>query len=241
MTPRLSVRVMAHPKRERFIPPLLDRLGIGDDRVVWDRRDDRWDTGRRAMLACDSDATHHLVVQDDALMARDLIAGVERALAEIPAGTAMCLFMSRATRFWQVRSRPPRGRAWLVMHHIHWGQGIVMPTALIPTVVGWGDEHPEVENYDIRLGRWFDENRVPVYYPWPSWMDHLPVPSLIPGRPSGGRHARWWIGERASVLDEPLNRPAVTFDPVREQPATPRRLARAGTSPYQPKPRTRTR
>lgn len=228
MTPRLSVRVMAHRKRERFIPPLLDRLGVGEDRVVWDRHNDRWDTGRRAMLAHDPDATHQMVIQDDALVPRDLIAGVERALTEIPARTAMCLFMSRATRFWTVRPNPPRGRAWLTMNHIHWGQAIVMPAALIPTVVGWSDEHPEVENYDIRMGRWFNQNQAPVCYPWPSWVDHRESPSLVPGRPSKNRHARWWIGEQASVLDEPLNRPAVPFGPARGVRGA------AGASPYRP-------
>lgn len=233
---KLSVSVMAHRKRERFIPPLLDRLGIGDDRVVWDRRDDRWDTGRRSMLAHDPDATHHLVVQDDALVPHDLIAGVEQALTRIPDGSPMCLYLSRWTRFWNARPEPPQERAWLTMHHIHFGQAIVMPVPLISTVIGWGDRRPEIANYDIRLGRWFAENKVPVWYPWPSWVDHRESPSLVPGRPSRNRHARWWIGQDASVLDEPLQRPAVNFDPARGTPGR-----RTAVNPYRPQVRSRTR
>lgn len=59
----LSVAVMAHPARAAFVDELtglLDRPA----KVVWDERQDRWDTGRRAMLAYDPACTHHLVVLD---------------------------------------------------------------------------------------------------------------------------------------------------------------------------------
>ena len=81
--PVLSVAVMAHPKRADLIPALCDSIDA-DVPVVWDERNDRWDTGRRALLAFDPAATHHLVVQDDALVCRDLVAGLQRALPHVP-------------------------------------------------------------------------------------------------------------------------------------------------------------
>ena len=46
----LSAAIMAHPKRRAFVPELLDWLGDPTIPVIYDRKSDRWDTGRRSML-----------------------------------------------------------------------------------------------------------------------------------------------------------------------------------------------
>ena len=68
----LSVSMMAHPKRAAQVEGILAQLDRKDVEVVWDERENRWDTGRRSMLAYDPRCSHHAVIQDDVLVCRDL-------------------------------------------------------------------------------------------------------------------------------------------------------------------------
>jgi len=206
MSPSVSVAVMAHPRREAFIPSLLDALDRPAE-VVWDQRNDRWDTGRRSMLAYDPAATHHLVVQDDAIVCRDLVAGLEAALVHVPDRTPVCLYTGRLTPFAEqttevARRATDQGAAWLVMEGLHWGVGIVMPTELIDPMIRWGDTRGKhIANYDKRISRWLGEQRISTWYPWPSLVDHRDSPSMVPGRGSRGRHAHRFLGADQSALD----------------------------------------
>lgn len=236
MTAKLSVAVMAHKRRAEFIPELLDRLELGDDAVVWDRVNDRWDTGRRAMLHFDPAATHHLVVQDDAVVPRDLIPGVERALDHIPAGTndptPMCLYLGNTTphRYWVQKAAQlasEQQASWLRLE-LHWGVGIVMPTELIAPMVRWGDRNSQIANYDKRIGRWLRGEGIRTWYPWPSLVDHRDSPSLVAGRRSRGRCAHQFIGADASALDVDWSGPVIDGAalpagraPARRQPRPP--------------------
>jgi hypothetical protein len=208
LTIRVSLAVMAHPSRARFVDDLLSRL----DRpaiVVWDERQDRWDTGRRAQLAFEPNATHHLTIQDDAVPCRDLVAGVEKALAALPDSdrSPLCLYVGRVRPYRdainQLVAATRDDTAWLTMSQLHWGPGIVMPVKLIPDMVAWCDKRGRIPNYDRRISRWCQHQRLTVYYPWPSLVDHRGVaenPSLVPGR-SGDRRAHRFLGVDASALD----------------------------------------
>lgn len=197
---------MAHPARKAFIPPLLDKLDRPAE-VVWDAGDnDRWSTGRRAWLAADRTASHGLVVQDDAIIPRDLVAGIEKALEHVPAKSPLCLYAGRVRPFRQLVQhmvdQTSGDTSWLTMNELHWGVGIVLPTELIGPCIAWGDTRPEIPNYDRRIGRWLQHQGLTVYYPWPSLVDHRDSPSLVPGRGSSGRRAHRFIGADASALDQ---------------------------------------
>jgi hypothetical protein len=219
---------MAHPTREQFLPPLLDRLGLDENGVVWDQRNDRWDTGRRSMLAYDPQATHHLVVQDDAVVPDDLLEGVRRAADHVPADSPMCLYMGKTRKFWNALARTgtrmPPTPAWVTMPQIHWGVGIVMPTHLIDPMVAWGDLHREVANYDKRMSRWCESKGLTVWYPWPSLVDHRESPSLVAGRQSRGRRAQRFIGEQASALGQDWDRPVIHLPPFTADLRSQRRV-----------------
>lgn len=222
MTVRLSTQVMAHPARARYVAELVERLDRDDVGITWDERNDRWDTGRRSMLAYDPAATHHLVVQDDAVVPRRLIAGVERAIAAVPDSAALCLYAGNTARFWNaiVRERHdplPANTSWLVMNQLHWGVGVVMPTALITAMVSWCDQLTAVGNYDRRISRWCETRGVQVFYPWPSLVDHRQSPSLVAGRGARGRHARRFIGVAADATTQPLHGPTIDLSRARAQ------------------------
>lgn len=200
---RVSVAIMAHPRRAAFIPELeaaLDRPTT----VVWDDgSNSRWGTGRRALLAYDPDATHHLVLQDDAVIPRDLVAGLEAALAHAPQDVPVCLYVGKVRPYREMVTEyvnRARDTSWLVMDRINWGVAIVFPTRIIDDLVAHCDTQT-IPNYDTRMSKWFEAKHIPVWYPWPSLVDHRESPSLVPGRGHAGRVAHRFIGADASALD----------------------------------------
>lgn len=198
----LSIAIMAHPKREMYIPGLQARIGR-PARVTWDRMNDRWDTGRRSLLAYDATKTHHMVIQDDAVVCRDLPAGVESALAEVPPDALLGLYLGRTRAWkpvWMRAQRIQPGLRWVRMAELMWGVGVVVPTRLIDQVVAIGDELVDIPNYDSRISAACLRLRLPVYYPWPSLVSHRQTPSLVKGRGWRGRYAYRFIGEHASAL-----------------------------------------
>ena len=210
---RLSVAMMAHPARTASVTRMLAALD-GDVSVVWDERNNRWDTGRRAMSAYDPKATHHAVIQDDLYVCRDLCAGLQEALTHIPRDVPLCGYVGRVRPYRQlidaaVERTAGRNVSWLTMHVLAWGPLVVVPVAAIPEMLAYCDTLKRLENYDLRLSRfWGLERRSLVWYTWPSLVDHADGPSMVPGRAGVDRAkgarprvAHNFIGEDASALD----------------------------------------
>lgn len=179
--------------------------------VTWDEVNDRHDTGVRALEAFDPDCTHHLVLQDDAVVCRDLLAGVERALRYIPQDEPMCLYTGKVRPFAGVISKAVAeadGASWITMQGIYWGVGIVLPTAHIPDLAVWyrGDDGRRVTNYDRRVSTWYALREATVWYPWPCLVDHRDADSLVRGH-GRGRFAHSFVD--GSALDADWTGPVV--------------------------------
>lgn len=205
MLSEISVNVMAHPDRRHFVDELL--ADLGDVPVLWDRKGDRWDTGRRALLAhVSTGARWGLTIQDDAILCQDLVAGAERA-ARVAGERPISLYVGkvrprRRTVTSAVRQARRLGAPWVSMEGPHWGVGIVVPTAHIPELVAWADQAAN-PNYDLRIEAFYEQLKTDCWYTIPSLVDHRPVaenPSLIAGR-TGNRRAHWFIGSERSALD----------------------------------------
>jgi hypothetical protein len=212
--PRLSVAVMAHKSRERWVPDLVKALGA-DVHVVWDRFNDRHDTGVRALANFDPDATHHMVIQDDAIVAKDLVEGVKNALRYVPASNPVGLYVGRAKpRADEIRTLMARATDTKASFMVHkgpwWGVGIVVPTTSLRDLIDHYDSLSGVPNYDRRVSRYFESKGLYCYYTVPSLVDHRieDNPSLVPGRGSQGRFAHQFIGPR-SALDVDWSGPIV--------------------------------
>lgn len=204
---RLSATIMAHPKRERHIPYLQAKMG-GNIPVTWDTQNNRWDTGRRAMLAFDPEASHHLVVQDDALLCEDFMPGIRAALKYVPDNPVAFYAGAVRPRAVEVerRMRMARGerKNWFQMEGPWWGVAVAIPTKFIPEMVQHCDALKGIDNYDMRLSRFFGARRIKCYYTVPSLVNHRvgrEEPSLVPGRGNlSGRVALDFIGENVSAL-----------------------------------------
>lgn len=231
--PRLVVgcAIMAHPKRKHYVPAIERAMGRPTE-VAWDRIGDRWDTGRRALLACRKHpkATHWMVLQDDAVPCRDLPAGVELALTQVPEHALLGLYAGR-TRAWQEvwrkTERAHTNLRWVRMAELMWGVGVVVPTSLVEAVVGIGDSLAHIPNYDSRISAACMRLGIPVYYPWPSLVSHRASPSLVEGRGWRGRYAYKFIGSSTSALSLRWKGAVADVEPPRKSIGRSRALARA--------------
>ena len=236
---RLSVAIMAHPTRRRFVGELADRLP--EAVVVWDRENDRWETGSRSLLSFDSAADAHLVIQDDSLPCRDLVAGAMAAFKATDGERPIALYTGRVRPHREtvtpaVKRALRIGSPWLEMPGPWWGPGLVIPSAHIPELVEWGDRHPKIRNYDRRIEAFYQEQGIDCWYTVPSLVEHRPVeenPSLVKGR-TGNRQAHSFIGER-SPLNIDWTLPPVRLDSAavfRHRHAGRTRTVQAGSAQY---------
>jgi hypothetical protein len=184
---------MAHPDRLAMANQLVEDLDLGGEHVAWDLGDGEWDTAWRAWAAHDCDAEWLVVLQDDAVPCPSLVAGLELALNHVPAECAVSLYVGT------LRPEPHLVRravaaaddveaAWIVMSDLHWGVGVALPAAAVGPAMAWCDSW--TGEYDRRLSTWLrDVAGWPVWYTWPSLVDHADGPSLIPSH-RGGRGPR---------------------------------------------------
>jgi hypothetical protein len=200
----VSVAVMAHPRRAHLVADLCRRLDYPAP-VIFDERDDRWDTGSRALLAYDPSATHHVVVQDDAVVCRDLTAGVAELVAHVPAGRPIGLYFGRgrpgeAQHAALYRRAVRAGHRWIAMTRgPMWGVALVVPTDQCRPLVEHGNRNRSI-SYDGRVASWYRKHGIECWYPIPSLVDHRndpEVPSLIGGQK--GRAAHEHLGDRSPL------------------------------------------
>ena len=231
---RVDVKIMAHPVRRPYVEELLDQLDR-DVEVVWDSqprpsRDprQRWRVARRAWLSMDQEADWGLVLQDDAVVCQDLVAGVEKALDHI--GTeGLASFYTGTGRPDQenvqraLATAAEGGHSWLSTRSLNWGVAICAPIPTIRDMVRWSS-HPG-------RGAWKTDYRVGVYYrdvahyrTWytaPSLVEHRGVPSLVGHDTGPVRRAHNFIGTNVSALTVDWARTPRDFTPY--LPVEPRR------------------
>jgi hypothetical protein len=216
---KVSHAIMAHPARQQFVEQ-LQATQLADVPVVWDRANDRWDTGRRSMLAYDPTADWHVVVQDDAVLCRDYLDGVAAALAHVHEPMPVAFYTGRVRPSAQFVTRMVMtahvlGRAWLQFPGPWWGVSVAIPVECIELMVAWGDANPRIPNYDKRMAAYFESRGVPCRYSLPSLVDHRvgsENPSLIPGRGNApSRTAHSFIGVTRSPLEVDWDTPPCTL------------------------------
>lgn len=205
MTATVSTVIMAHPKRERWVPYLLGQLD-GPAEVIWDQVNDRHETGLRCLRHPTGGASHRLIVQDDVKVCRDLIAGMAKA-AEHSGEHPVSGFVRRRPA--ERRLTPlldaavAVGAPWVEAPGPWWGQALMLPSHHLDALADWFAAST-VENYDRRIARWYQHRGVTCLYTVPSLVEHrdgTENPSLVPGRASRGRVAHQWIGAQGSALD----------------------------------------
>lgn len=201
---------MAHPDRADSVDQLMSAL----DRPVpvhWDpagppsgNGDRVWSVARAGWMLHDPNADFHLLLQDDAMPCPDLLAGLEEALDHVPEESVVSLYLGKggavAHRWTRIGERADNRRAsWVVSAKLMWGVAIILPTRMISDMIERADRMTGVPD-DMRVSGWAQRRHIPVWYTWPSLVDHRAVPSLTKHRAADRRAVRHH-SESAMLID----------------------------------------
>lgn len=210
----VSMKIMAHPTRSEEAHLLAEKTKLSYDDIVWDEKNERWDTGKRAWQAIDLDADWGVVVQDDAIPCLDLLAGLEEALDHVPEETVVSGYVGTLRPMpgyikQAGDSATTTGATWIQTDSLNWGVLIGLPTHAIEPMLAKCDTDHRWPNYDKRIGVYYrDALEWPTWNTWPSLVDHPPDGSIV--NHGSGRVARNFIGEDVSALDVKWNGQAAT-------------------------------
>lgn len=224
----LSAAIMAHPDRADLVSELTGSLDrevpvSWDDKPVSRHTEQRWAVGRAAWLSYDPDADFHLVLQDDAIVVPDLLAGLESALDHVPDQVLVSPFIGTkrpaANRWNALTHRAIRdGASWVESTILMWGVAIIARTSMIDDMVAWADNRVG-KPYDTRVGQFWVRNQINTWYTWPCLVDHRDGPSLV-GHGAKGRNAQ--LLHTGSALDLDFSGPVVRDNRVSRQRGTVR-------------------
>lgn len=219
----VSIVVMAHPKRAAAAERLAAELNGCP--IVWDRVGQVAETCHRALQAYDRDATHHLIVQDDAILAQDVPAAVELASdacgPEMPFSLYTGWTKPRVPVGDLVRRALPKGYPWVETRGPIWGVAIAHPVKLLPTLLNWYPQFA-IKQDDSRLARCYGVMGVYHRFLTTSIVDHDPGEKSLtkPGFFLDTRHAEAFVGRDTSALE--IN----YHGPVLQHPGLNRRRVR---------------
>lgn len=216
----VSVVVMAHPKRAAAAEALAAELGGCP--IVWDQVGKVAETCHRALQAYDPDATHHLIVQDDAILARDVLAATEQASDACGPKMPFSLYTGwtkpRVAVGDLVRRALPQGIPWVELAGPIWGVAIAHPVALLPTVLDWYGQF-KIPQDDSRLARCYGVMGVYHRFLTTSIVDHDPGKASLtkPGFLLDTRHAEAFVGRDASALEIDYHGPVLKHPSLRRR------------------------
>jgi hypothetical protein len=171
---KLSVSVMSHPSRAEFFPYLKEKLG--DVPFSVDDGCGLIENCRRAWEMRDRTATHHVVVQDDALISDDFISRAEAFISKHDGMAFSFYFGYRGNMIAEAKQGLKDG--FSVRNRPHWGLAICLPMELIPPMLEYYDRQ-DLPQDDRRIGDFLVSKGVKVAFPMPSLVDHRCGVSLV--------------------------------------------------------------
>lgn len=196
---------MAHPRRREWVEGYLaPRLPAA--RVAWDRGEGEWDTATRALRAHEG-AAWRVIVQDDALLARDFEVGVRRALEALEPIQPVSFYLGNVPKHAKVGGGAHEsvdyaervGATWLEMPGPWWAVAFAVPADHVEQIL----ERKSASNEtDLRIATFYKLRGIECLYTIPSLADHRRVdvnPSIV-GSPRD-RHALRFHPGSALELD----------------------------------------
>lgn len=172
----ITVTVMAHPKRKAAAEALaieLKSYSFMDVSITYDEINEEWHTGKRALLRGVNRGDWHVVIQDDAILTPNLYENIEGAIRSLDIKTIFSLYTGTSRplgrRVKAAVDKSPDG-SWLRHHQLFWGVGIVIPSDHIMPMLEFVEDI--ALQYDNKIGEFYCQNGLPVYYCIPSLVDH---------------------------------------------------------------------
>lgn len=200
---RLSICIQTHPARAALLTRLLVSLSPTNVLVAHDPDPDARPGPLRSYLRAlellPAWATHHLVIQDDALVCDAFVTTLLRAIAARPSDP-LALFVGAALGVHgdRVTQAFGRGETFVALSQRSWTPAValVWPRALVPGFLAFAADKASRRPLadDEVLGRYFRSERVEVLATVPSLVEHPDdSPSLIGRKTRGDRSAACFV------------------------------------------------
>lgn len=168
--PTVSITIMAHPERKEMAEALSKELQAP---VIYDRKNNIWDTCRRAWLAHPTDTDFALVLQDDAIVCKAFKAELRKLVSN--GDYLYSLYSSNVVKT-RLENAHADGKDHILTHHIYNEIALCMRTEYIMEMVEFCDSR-EAEN-DHEITNWAWRKALPIYYPYESLVDHRDTESI---------------------------------------------------------------
>lgn len=173
----ISVSIMAHPKRKAAAEALYDQLKqypFSDVVIIWDELNSEWHTGKRALKGgAVLGSQWHVVIQDDALLTPNFYENIRGAIEALPVKTIISLYTGQPRPLGQRVSAAIKKAThgdFLESIQLYWGVGLVIPSDQIEQMLEFVED---IElPYDNKVGEYYCQNGMPVYYTYPSLVNH---------------------------------------------------------------------
>ncbi|TXC97067.1 NAD-dependent epimerase/dehydratase family protein [Streptomyces sp. ISID311] len=197
---KLSGAVMAHPRRAEAARLLAGRDAQGRVAVVLDPEPEGPPTALRtanpAWSCVAEDATHHLVLQDDVVLAEGFFAHAERVAAAVPHEAVAFYAGWEGRNGAVVRLAALTGAEWAyaLQEHVPC-LALMLPAQIARGYARFAAEHGAGWPYDVVMQRYLNVCGVPVRVSVPSTVDHTEVPSIAGNSTHGWRRAALYTSE----------------------------------------------
>lgn len=167
---KLSITVMLHPKRAKFIPYLKEKLG--DIPIIIDTKNNLWDTCRRAWLAQDMTCEYGVVIQDDAIICDDFKNKAEALLKDDLVYSFFAGYMLQDAITKAEAKNEKHIDKGMIFNEI----ALCMKTKHIPQMVKYCDDRNATNDQEIT--KWAKLKGLKIRYPIPSLIDHRDEESI---------------------------------------------------------------
>jgi hypothetical protein len=161
---------MMCPARSKYIPYFKAIFGE-DVFISMDQGEGIWENRKRASLAYDKEATHHVVIQDDAIICENFLDLAEKEIEKRPDHAFSFYFGNR--RNMQEKAKIGEQFGGTSGYWFSWGVAICLPTKIIDECMEYCDRIKGYDKHDdTRIAKFVKFKKIPVWYPIPSLVEH---------------------------------------------------------------------
>lgn len=169
--------IMAHPKRKDNVNKLFLQLTKDfPTKIIWDKKNNEWDTGKRCLEAATSACDWTLIIQDDAVLTPFFKENLEKVGGIVKNPTS--LYLGKHNKTNGVIGKiveDAKGYSFLALVECLHGVALLLPTKDCQEIA----KEENSLDYDKKIGNFYKKRKVPIYYTLPSLVDHNDCGSLI--------------------------------------------------------------
>lgn len=170
---KLSIVIMAHPKRKAWAEELSKKLFNSE--IVYDEKNNVWDTCRRSWLAIDKRADYGIVIQDDAILCSEFIDKLAYNLFELDKDYVVSLYSGKQAAV-HIKKALENNKDHFINEFIFNEIALAMKTEFIHEMISFCDNTETKTDHEI--SNWAKKKGLKIYNTIPSLVDHRDEESI---------------------------------------------------------------